>query len=62
MLNLDYVTDFGYFASFSSTAILDFSIVDDTMKIIVLFCKTFPKRDIYLMCIAKLSHVFTEAN
>lgn len=35
-LNLDYVTDLGYLAIFSSTAIFDFSIVDDTMKIIVM--------------------------
>ena len=54
--------DFGYFASFSSTAILDFSIVDDAMKKLLCNCKTFSKRDMYLMCIAKLSHVFTEAN
>ena len=38
MLNLDYVTDLGYLAIFSSTANSDFSIVDDdTMKIIVMY-------------------------
>ena len=44
MLNLDYVTDLGYLAIFSSTANSDFSIVDDdTMKIIVMYVKDFPK-------------------
>ena len=44
MLNLDYVTDSGYLAIFSSTANSDFSIVDDdTMKIIVMYVKHFPK-------------------
>ena len=44
MLNLDYVTDSGYLAISSSKANSDFSIVDDdTMKIIVMCVKHFPK-------------------
>ena len=44
ILKLDYVTDSGYLAIFSSTANSDFSIVDDdAMKIIVMYVKHFPK-------------------
>ena len=44
MLNLDYVRDSGYLAIFSCKANSDFSIVDDdTMKIIVMYVKHFPK-------------------